>query len=272
MRTEALASLRSRLRQQAVERGVNPRDVDVLLADILGRSQSYLVSHGEEIVEKSAIEEALARRFAGEPLQYIRRRTEFYSREFYVDDRVLIPRPETELLVEAAIRITPRGAVVVDVGTGSGCIAISLEREREDLRVVAVDRSFDALVVADINRRRLQSNVMLAASDNLTAVGAFDIVVANPPYIPLHEYAALSDDVRLHEPRQALTPGPLGTEAIERILAQASEARVLLEIGFGQEASVRDLAGRSGFTVDQIIPDLAAIPRVVVLSPRHDGR
>jgi release factor glutamine methyltransferase len=271
MRTEALGSLRSRLRQQAVEHGFNPRDVDVLLGDILGRSQSYLISHGEEIVDAGEIEGLITRRIGGEPLQYIRRRAEFYSREFYVDDRVLIPRPETEILVEAAIRIAPRGATVVDVGTGSGCIAISLERERLDLRVVGIDRSLDALVVAAMNRQRLQSMVMLAASDNLTAVGRFDFVVANPPYIPLHEYDALSDDVRLHEPRQALTPGPLGTEAMERILAQAGRARVLLEIGFGQEASIRELAGRSGFTVDQIIPDLAAIPRVVVLSPRHDG-
>jgi release factor glutamine methyltransferase len=266
MATERLDRLRSRLRQEALDRGINPRDVDLLLSDVVGHSLSYLISHGETFVDAAAVQPLLARRFEGEPLQYIRGRTEFYSREFQVDRRVLIPRPETELLVEAAIRIAPSGATVVDVGTGSGCIAISLERERSDLRVAGVDRSTEALAVAAINRRRLQSKVMLFASDNLRAAARFDVVVANPPYIPFDEYAALQDEVRRYEPRQALTPGPLGTEAIDRILEQAGTAKVLLEIGFGQETAVRDLAARRGFAVDEVIPDLAAIPRVVVLS------
>src|SRR5689334_3737386 len=127
MRAERIDALRARLREDALQRGVNPRDVDVLLADMTGRSLSWVIAHGDESVDADHLEHLLARRYKGEPLQYIRGKADFFSREFFVDDRVLIPRPETELLVEAAIQRAPRDGRVVDVGTGSGCIAISIE-------------------------------------------------------------------------------------------------------------------------------------------------
>lgn len=272
MRSERLDEVRSRHRDEALQRGVNPRDVDLLLGDILGQPVTFLLAYGETRLDPSPLEELLARRFAGEPLQYIRRRTEFYSRDFYVDDRVLIPRPETELLVEAALDRAPRNARVVDIGSGSGCIAISIERERDDLRVLGVDRSIDALAVAMKNRARLSSHAFFAASDLLSSVrGTFDVLVSNPPYVPLDEYEELADEVRVHEPRMALTPGPRGTEVIERILDQAHGhltpgGHVLMEIGYGQEEAVRVLAVDARFDVEEIIPDLAGIPRVVVLS------
>ena len=210
----------------------------------------------------------LARRYAGEPLQYIRGKTEFYSREFLVDDRVLIPRPETELLVETTLERAPKGARVLDIGTGSGCVAISLERERGDLRVTSVDRSVDALAVARKNAERLGSQVKLAASDLMSAVcHSFDVIVSNPPYVPLAEYEELVDEVRVHEPRMALTPGKKGTEIIERILKEARAKLLLLEVGYGQEAAIRKLAAATKWDVEAFLPDLAGIPRVVVLSP-----
>jgi release factor glutamine methyltransferase len=267
---ERLDVLRARLREQALARGASPRDVDLLLADHLSRSLPWIVAHGEEVVDTDAIGAKLERRLAGEPLQYIRGTTEFYSREFFVDDRVLIPRPETELLVEAAIARAPRGASVVDIGTGSGCIAVSLALERPDLRVVAVDRSLAALAVAKRNRDALGARVALVASDVLNALDAtFDVVISNPPYIPARDVEALATEVRDHEPRMALTPGPRGTEVIERILAQARGAMVLLEIGFGQEADLRAVAAAQSYDVASVIPDLAGIPRVVVLSTHH---
>jgi release factor glutamine methyltransferase len=159
---QPLDDVRSHHREDALQRGVNPRDVDLLLSDLLGKPLSWLVAYGETMIDPAPLEALLARRYGGEPLQYIRRKTEFYSREFYVDDRVLIPRPETELLAEAALERAPRGGSVIDVGSGSGCIAITIERERPDLRVFSVDRSLDALAVATRNGARLESRAAVS--------------------------------------------------------------------------------------------------------------
>lgn len=268
-----LDDAREKYREEALERGISPRDVDLLLSDLLGRSLSWIIGHGEADVDVGPLEEMLRRRFAGEPLQYIRGRSEFYSREFYVDDRVLIPRPETEILVETALARVPRDARVVDIGTGSGCIAISIERERPDLRVLGVDLSIGALAVADRNRRTLGSNIRLAASDLLDSVNEhIDLIVSNPPYIAEAEIAGLAPEVRLFEPRIALTPGASGTEVIERILHDAHamlavNGLVIFEIGYGQQEAVRAVAESKRFAVEQVVPDLAGIDRVVVLSP-----
>jgi release factor glutamine methyltransferase len=242
--------------------GANRRDVDLLISDLIGRSVAWVVAHGEESIDEARLDPLLQRRLTGEPLQYIRGRTEFFGHEFYVDDRVLIPRPETELLVEAAMARAPRGARVVDIGTGSGCIAVSLQRARPDLRVVATDVSIGALAVA-----RRNGATALVASDVLAAIrGAFDLIVANPPYIVAAEVEQLQTEVRDHEPRVALTPGPRGTEVIERILQQAGNAMVMMEMAMGQESAVRTLAAANRFHVDDVIADLAGIPRVVILS------
>jgi release factor glutamine methyltransferase len=275
MTLQPLDEVRFHYREDALQRGVNPRDVDLLLGDLLGQPLSWLIAFGETPVDPAPLEALLARRYSGEPLQYIRKRTEFYSREFYVDDRVLIPRPETELLVEAVLGVAPEGGRVIDIGSGSGCIAITIERERPDLHVLSVDRSVDALAVAAINRARLESRVELAASDLMSAVrGPFDVIVSNPPYVPLGEYEELAVEVRIHEPRIALTPGPSGLEIIDRIFDDARRhltprGHLVLEIGYGQEQALRDLAQTKGFTVDAALPDLAGIPRVVVSSMQH---
>jgi release factor glutamine methyltransferase len=270
MATEPLGDARARHREHALERGINPRDVDLLLSDLLGKPMTFLYANGEIPFDDARLVALLDRRFAGEPLQYIRGKTEFYSREFLVDTRVLIPRPETELVVETALERAPHNARLLDIGTGSGCIAISIERERPDLQVISVDRSVEALAVARLNRERLQSRVRLAASDLMTALrGDFDVIVSNPPYVPLHEYEELSLEVRIHEPRMALTPGPKGTEIIARILDEHRAKLIITEVGYGQEAAIRRVAKAKRWDVDAFLPDLAGIPRVVVLSPHH---
>src|SRR3954468_10054068 len=209
MTRETIASVRARLRARVA----NPRDVDLLLADVTGRTPSWLFAHGEHEIDPAPVEALVQRMIDGEPLQYIRGRAEFFGREFFVDDRVLIPRPETELLVEAAIARAPRNARVLDVGSGSGCIAITLERERPDLEIISIDVSVAALAVAKRNAQTHASNVAFAASDAFEAIrGDFDLIVANPPYIPIADYEQLATEVRDHEPRIALTPGPRGTE------------------------------------------------------------
>ncbi|HET8774441.1 MAG TPA: peptide chain release factor N(5)-glutamine methyltransferase [Thermoanaerobaculia bacterium] len=278
MTLRRLDELRAHRRDDALRRGINPRDVDLLLSDLLDRSLAYLYAHGELEVDSAQLDARLARRYAGEPLQYIRGHAEFYSRDFLVDARALIPRPETELLVETAIERAPAHGRVIDIGTGTGCIAISIERERSDLQVLSVDRSLDALALAAANKARLESNVTLAASDVLASVrGTFDIIVSNPPYVPLGEYRQLAVEVRIHEPRMALTPGPAGTEIIERILDEAHarlEPRgcLILEVGYGQEEAIRTLAAAKRYVVEEFLPDLAGIPRVVVLSAHAEPR
>jgi release factor glutamine methyltransferase len=263
MTGETIASLRARLRALVA----NPRDVDVLLADVTGRTPAWLFAHGEERIDPVRIEALVQRRIDGEPLQYIRGKADFYGREFFVDDRVLIPRPETELLVEAAIARAVSGGRVLDVGSGSGCIAITIERERQDLDVTSIDVSVGALAVAKRNVRTHESNVLFAASDAFDAIrGEFDLIVANPPYIPRADYEQLDTEVRDHEPQLALTPGPRGTEMIERILGARRAPIVMLEIGFGQLPDLRDVA--RGYEIVEVINDLAGIERVVVLS-RH---
>jgi release factor glutamine methyltransferase len=263
MTRESIASIRARLRALVA----NVRDVDVLLADVTGRTAAWLFAHGEERIDPEPVEALVRRRIAGEPLQYIRAKAEFFGREFFVDDRVLIPRPETELLVEAAIARAPNAARVLDVGSGSGCVAISIERERQDLDVTSIDISPGALAVARRNARAHESNVRFAASDAFDAIrGELDLIVANPPYIPRADYEQLAADVRDHEPQLALTPGPRGTEMIERILAARRAPMVILEIGFGQLADLRGVA--RSYEISEVINDLAGIERVVVLS-RH---
>lgn len=267
MASETVAAVRSRLRSEAMRHGVNPRDVDLFLSDMLQRPVSYVVAHGDEVVDSMRLERMMSRRYKGEPLQYIRGRTEFFSREFHVDGRVLIPRPETEILVETAIQRAPNGARVIDIGTGSGCISISIERSRPDLRVVATDVSPAALAVANRNRRALGSNVSLIASDLFEAVrGPFDVIVSNPPYIASGEVPTLAAEVKDHEPRIALTPGERGTEIIERMLNAVRAPLILIEIGYGQARAVREIAESRGFRIEKIIPDLAGIPRVAVIT------
>jgi release factor glutamine methyltransferase len=268
MTRQTIATIRASRREEALRRAISPRDVDLLLADLTGRSTAWLFAHGDEPFDPAPLDALLVRRFAGEPLQYIRGRTEFYSREFFVDHRVLIPRPETEILVETAIVRAPRGGTVVDIGTGSGCIGVTIALERPDLRVLAVDASVGALAVAKRNRDALGARMRLAAANVLDGIDArFDLVISNPPYIAEEELAGLATEVRDHEPRMALTPGPQGTEVIERIYAAAGKSPVMLEIGYGQTDAVRRVAERFGYRVDEVLRDLAGIERVVVSSP-----
>ena len=263
MTRASIDELRTRLRGV-----VDPRDLELLIADATARTRTWVLAHGEELIDAEPLEALAARRAAGEPLQYLRGRADFFGREFLVDERVLIPRPETELLVETAIRRAPHRARVVDVGAGSGCVAISLERARTDLHVLAVDVSVAALALATRNARAHKSHAQFAASDVLASLrGTFDVVVSNPPYIAAGDVAGLQVEVRDHEPHLALTPGPRGTEIIERIYETAGRAMVLLEIGYGQADAVREVAAARGFAVDEILNDLAGIPRVVVSSP-----
>jgi release factor glutamine methyltransferase len=230
--------------------------------------------------EAARFEQAVEQRARRRPLQHLTGVQAFWRHEFLVTPDVLIPRPETELLVEAALGLLRDVAspVVVDVGTGSGCIALSIAAERPDAVVHAVDVSAAALRVARENAARLHlaSRVAFHEGDLLAPVaslaGAIHLVVSNPPYVSREEWAALEPEVRDHEPRAALVPAEGLEHLYGRLFAGSAEVlrpegRALVEIGAGQADVVSARARAAGMEVVDVLPDLQGIPRVVVARP-----
>jgi release factor glutamine methyltransferase len=256
------------------------RDAGSLLAFVIGRDRTFLISHAEDPVDDQDLvrfREAVARRTTGEPLQYIAGVQDFFGREFRVTPDVLIPRPETELLVEAALEVIAgdEAPVICDVGTGSGCIAVTLLCERTDARAVAVDVSEAALEVAAENAARhgVSEKIVFEVSDCFGALGPreFDLVVSNPPYVSADALAGLQREVRDHEPSIALSPGADGLSVIRRLLHDApgflkESGHLIMEIGFDQGERVQEIIDPNIWRLVEIRPDLQGIPRIVVLS------
>lgn len=259
-----------------------PREANLLLAHVLGLSEAQLLARDREPVpepQRRHFESLLARRLRGEPIAYLTGEREFYGRTFAVDPRVLIPRPETELLIEEALRLDLAPAArILDVGTGSGCIAVTLACECPAARLLACDLSAGALAVARHNaaRHAVESRVHLVRSDVTAGIrpALVDLAVSNPPYIALDDAAELPVDVRDFEPASALFAGPDGLAVLARLLEHLRSLRpgtpVLLEIGAGQADATRELATSRSFHVERIRPDYAGIPRVVILRREHD--
>jgi release factor glutamine methyltransferase len=244
---------------------------EVLLAHALQRDRVYLYAHSdEELSERAWIHYGryLHERLKGKPTQYITGRQEFYGREFRVTPDVLIPRPETEHLIQAGLaRIRPDD-VVLDVGTGSGAIAITLALETR-ARILASDVSIPALCVAAANARRLSAAVGFFACDLAGCIAgrSIDVLVSNPPYVPLTDQPALQREVRDYEPHVALFAGPSGLEIYQRLIAGASRVLrpggfLLLELGYNSLEPVRAMlsAAWAGIAVEH---DLAGLPRVL---------
>jgi release factor glutamine methyltransferase len=257
-------------------------DAQVLAAHALGTSRAGVIAAAGDVLHgarAARLEAALRRREAREPVAYITGEREFWSLPLVVDRRVLIPRPETELLVEMACRLAPGARRMLDCATGSAAVAVALARELPGAQVVASDRSRAALAVARLNVTRHAPRVALVAGDLLAAYrdDAFDLVVSNPPYCAEAEFARLSPEVRDFEPRQALAAGADGLDAL-RALARGA-ARVLsatgwllLEVGAGQADAVRGLLEADGrYTDITVADDHAGIPRVVGARRRRAG-
>lgn len=256
------------------------REAGSLFSFVLGKDRTFLISHAENPVDDDSLDrlrEFVERRAAGEPLQYITGFQDFYGREFRVTPDVLIPRPETELLVEAALEVNKSdSAFICDVGTGSGCIAITLLCEIPNARAVAVDKSSAALEIAKLNaaKQAVADRAVFVVSDCFDALEPreyqFDLVVSNPPYVSESALAGLQREVRDHEPLVALSPGADGLSVIRRLLTEAPaylkpHGHLLMEIGFDQGEAVKNLIDESIWTVLKIRPDLQSIPRIVVL-------
>jgi release factor glutamine methyltransferase len=240
---------------------------EVLLMHATGHDRAWLYAHGnDELIEVWWIHYGryLHQRIKGEPTQYITGRQEFYGREFRVTPDVLIPRPETEHLIEAAL--TRSAETILDIGTGSGAIAVTLALESK-ARVLASDVSLAALRIAQQNALTLNAEVAFVACDLGAAFadGSFDLVVSNPPYIPGRDRASLQPEVRDHEPALALFGGDNGVGVYRRLIPEA--ARLLrpggwLMMELGDAAAVRELC--ADWTGVEIVNDLAGIPRVMV--------
>ncbi len=255
------------------------REAGLLLSRVLDTSEATVLAYPERRVsppDERAFDDLIRRRLAGEPVAYLFEEREFWGLDFYVDDRVLVPRPETEHLVETALALDiPPDGRVLDLCTGSGCVAIALASERPGWTVYASDISPAALAVArqNIQRHRLQ-NVHVLASDLMQAIdGDFDLVTANPPYLDHEDKTVMSIEVTEWEPALALFPRDGRALSVYRRLLNGQGALrgqrrgtpVLFEIDSRRAQLVTDLARDAGARVQAVIADLASRPRVVHL-------
>ncbi len=250
--------------------GIDPLDARVLIAHALGYSRVQLVTRSRDELSPQQARAALAlleRRRHGEPVAYLTGEREFYGLAFELTPDVLIPRPDTELLVELAIEKLPTGGKMLDLGTGSGAIAVSVAHARGDAGVSAADVSEAALAVARRNAARHAAQVDFLHSDWYAGVsGQFDLIVSNPPYIAEHDPHLSEGDLRF-EPRSALTDGGNGLSDLAAIIAGApahlrAGGWLLVEHGYDQAAAVRGLLAQAGWLQVQSWQDLAGIERV----------
>ena len=250
-----------------------PGEARLLLGHVLARPAAWLVAHDDEVLDEAALlgfASLVTRRAGGEPVAYLAGRREFFGREFFVSPAVLIPRPETELLVEIVLAGMVAGEAprILDLGTGSGCIAVTLKLEIPRARLTGVDASAAALEVARKNAKRHGAALRLLQSDWFASLEGecFDRIVANPPYIAAGDPHLAAGDLR-HEPSAALSGGADGLDAIRRIIAAAPAhlapgGQLWLEHGYDQAGAVRDLLAAAGLAGIEQHRDLAGIVRV----------
>jgi release factor glutamine methyltransferase len=255
------------------------REAGSLLAHVIGRDRSFVIAHADDALTvewRAAFRSVIERRAIGEPLQYITGHQEFFKLDFEVTPDVLIPRPETELIVEASLGLLQNDPepYFADIGTGSGCIAISVLHELPAARVIATDVSPPALRVAQRNAKRhgVADRLELLESDCFSALdvsGSFSLIASNPPYVADDELKSVQREVS-YEPRAALAAGSDGLSVIRRLLREArpflrSGGHFVFEVGFGQSEAVEHLIDRRVWKLLEIGTDLQRIPRTFVL-------
>jgi release factor glutamine methyltransferase len=251
----------------------------LLLGHVLQRDRAYLIAHTDQELrpdQVAAFRSFVARRYEGEPLQYLTNHQEFFKLDFEVTPDVLIPRPETELIVETALTLLPQQhqSRFLDVGTGSGCVAISILHEHRKTEGTAIDVSARALQVAERNAERhgVRDRLRLVESDLFAAVPArqiFDLIVSNPPYVASDDLDQLQREVQ-REPRHALEAGSDGLDIIRRLLREAADhlrkdGHLIFEFGMGQDAAILEFADRDVWEVLEVRKDLQQIPRTMVM-------
>ncbi len=277
---EAIREAARTLRQAGVPDA--RREAGSLLQHVIDCDRTFVITHAEDLITLEAqqsLRDCVARRAEGEPLQYITGRQAFFGLDFEVTKSVLIPRPESELLVETALHLVDKGRAapsICDVGTGSGCIAVALLHENQRVSAVGIDLSIEAIQVARRNALRhcVSARISFVVADCLSALGAgkpvFDLMVSNPPYVAVSALNGLQREVRDHEPRLALSAGIDGLTIIRRLLLDSGAfvkagGHLLMEIGFDQGAAVERLIDRTNWKMLDIHQDLQGNPRIVAL-------
>ena len=276
--TEALIEATQTLRSHRID--VPELTARLLLSDVVGCDQAWLAAHSLDQLRADRLDEyreSIRTRCSGVPTQYIRGFQEFYGHKIQVTPDVLIPRPETEHLVEAALERLRPGHCVVDIGTGSGAVAISLAKAEPGAVIAASDISKRALKIAQANADRLSAAVRFCAGDigNAFRPECFDLVVSNPPYVPLSDTLSLQRELR-HEPSIALYGGEDGLRVVERLLLETPRILrpggwMLAEIGYKSRIAVERMLDRPEWSSPQFLRDLAGIDRVVAVR-RSDSR
>jgi len=276
---ERLADARETLIRAGIPAEEAALDAEVLARHVLDCDRATLLTRTRDPLPSAfdrLYHALIARRVAREPVAYIVGHREFWGLEFDVTLAVLIPRPETELVVEEALASLPRRDIVrhiIDVGTGSGCLAVTLAVEFPPANVTATDTSHEALAVAyrNADRHNVIGRITFVQADVLKDLTEpADLIVSNPPYVPAGDAATLQAEVARYEPASALYGGPDGLDVIRRLVGTARQhlaagGWLIIEFGFGQEAAVRELAREAGWNVARIRSDLQGIPRVAVL-------
>jgi release factor glutamine methyltransferase len=263
--------MRATVRALLAASGLPPIEAQVLAAHVLHLPRAALLAEPDRVVpadDARRIERLFLRRRAGEPVAYLTGEREFYGLPLKITPDVLIPRPETELLVDLALDLAPAGGRLLDLGTGSGAIAVALAHAAEEAEIWATDSSSVALALARENARRHGAHVQFVLSDWFSALGGerFDVIVSNPPYVAANDPHLDRGDLR-YEPRSALVGGADGLASLRVIVAEARAHLVpggwlLLEHGYDQAERLRSLFGIYGYVDVQSTPDLAGIQRV----------
>lgn len=271
----AIAAAEAKLRDAGIQ---HPRwDAQLLLGRAAGWTRTQLLARQEvELPEPvaAAFADLVNRREQRVPLPYLLGTWEFMGHSFVVGSGALIPRPETETLVEAALNLIPPEGRVLEIGVGSGCVTCAIACSREDVSVVGLESSWEALAIADANVRRLVPDgrvtlVRRRFPEEVDREGRFDVIVSNPPYIPSAEIEDLAPEIRRYEPREALDGGADGLDLI-RAIAREAPSRLLpggwlaVEVAAGQSESVMDLLRDGPWDCSEVVPDLSRIPRVVL--------
>jgi release factor glutamine methyltransferase len=252
-------------------------DSEILLSELINKGKKHIILNPKEILKSehlNSFNKLIKRRKKGEPIAYLIKKKEFWKNEFYVNKDVLIPRPDTELIIEQVLKIYPKNSQlqVLDIGTGSGCILLSILKERTNFYGTGIDISQKSINVSNFNAKKLKlsnrSKFYNSDVDNFE-IGKYDLIVSNPPYIELLNLKYLDKDIVNFEPKLALNGGLDGFSKIRKVISKASNlikknGKLILEIGFNQKNEVKKILKKEGFYINKVLKDYGNNDRCII--------